>query len=193
MKNIILFVSSFFIMGLFSGCSFKANYDNAYISRNINHNYAKVETQEMNIIKTNNILKRSPSSFNGGGSSLEVPVGDISSNILKEFYSQYFSKVETTNSLNTNAKYNTKIEFIDFQYAYGEFNDSSKILIKMRIIFYENGIEKLNKIYEKEENNKVFLVMTGFTRPIDKTYELFHKIILSVYEEDFKKDLLAVL
>ena len=107
--------------------------------------------------------------------------------IAKEFFSQYFKVVNGANSAFT---VNTSIQ--NFSISNSLNPDNQNVNLEMKIEVIKNGQVILSKIYKKEAPGIV--IFTGLRlSPTEMTIRKLQKGILSIYEQDFKQDLLKAL
>ncbi|HIQ26985.1 MAG TPA: hypothetical protein EYH42_00615 [Sulfurovum sp.] len=173
-----------------TGCGSRVAFQNNLISHNLNQYSSKVERVEVNIISDNKVIKKSPTGFRGSMTSLEIEVGEINKHIAKEFFSQYFSRVNIVEQV-TSKDITVKTFVTDYTYAYG-VSDSTEMTIDLYVEMYINGKEKLTKKYSITDNNKVLLTFSSFSLK-EGAIELFHKELLKLYNTEIKKDLLKVI
>jgi len=178
------------VAGILTGCSSRVAYQNNLVSSNINNYSSKVEKVAVNIISDNKVIKKSPTGFRGSISSLEIEVGEINKHIAKDFFKQYFSRVNTDKQISS--KDITIKSFVtDYSYSYN-VSDSTDMTTKLYVEIYINGIKKLTKEYSITDNNKLLLTFSSLSLQ-DGAIELFHKELLKLYDTDVKKDLLRVI
>lgn len=190
MKKTISLLLVILIAGILTGCNSRVAYQNKLISSNINHHSSKVEKVAINIISDNKVIKKSPDGFRGSLTSLEIETGAINRHIAKDFFKQYFSRVNIVEQVSS--KDITIKSFVtDYSYAYN-VSDSTDMTIKLYVEIYINGEKKLAKKYSITDNNKVLLAFGSFSIK-DGAIELFHKELLKLYNTDVKKDLLRVI
>lgn len=191
MKKLILIISSLTILVFFSGCGATGTYQPEFIAKEVNPYYSKVMKENV-VIFPNDItqLSKSPDSVRGKLSSLNLDVGTMNNNIAKEFFGQYFTNVSFSKIDNNGLFIKSKI--LDYKYSYGGVSDSTEMTINLQIEVYYHNKLLINKTYKKTADNSIILTFSSLTLK-DGAIELFHKLLLSIYEEDFKKDLLEAL
>ena len=188
MKKLFLLVLLPF---LFSGCvTFSANHQPEYISSELNQYLAKVENNSVSVEPTYNVIKKHPQSVKGGLAYIEIPGGEIASKISLDFFKEYFSNVSYGNN---QADFKSKIMFEDFEIKNDEgFLDGSEIYMKFKYILYYRNKLILDKTYESKKHNNV--IISPFRLNIsDASFELFHKMVLEMFENQIKPDILEIL
>lgn len=184
LKTIIL-TSSLFIL---TGCSQKVEFSQNYIEANVKKDLKKVNAEEVDIKKNENLyLKKHPNGFRGSATTLDINLGSLNENVLKEFSAQYFNKVSVVPGLTDNLYIESK--FYNYEYAYGISDGNEvEVFVEMKV-FYKNKL-----ILEKKYNikNDITALSLNFTiAPLVE--ENFHKTLLKLYETKFKPDLLRAL
>ena len=184
LKTIIL-TSSLFLL---TGCSQKVEFSQNYIEANVKKDLKKVNTEEVDIKKNENLyLKKHPNGFRGSASTLDINLGSLNENVLREFSAQYFNQVSVVPGLTDNLYIESK--FYNYEYAYG-FSDGNEVEVFVEMkVFYKNKL-----ILEKKYNMKndiAALTLNFSIAPL--VQENFHKALLKLYETKFKPDLLRAL
>lgn len=184
LKTIIL-TSSLFLL---TGCSQKVEFSQNYIEANVKKDLKKVNTEEVDIKKNENLyLKKHPNGFRGSATTLDINLGSLNENILREFSAQYFNEVSVVPGLTDNLYIESK--FYNYEYAY-VLSDGNEVEVFVEMkVFYKNRL-----ILEKKYNikNDITALTLNFTiAPLVE--ENFHKTLLKLYETKFKPDLLRAL
>jgi hypothetical protein len=184
LKTIIL-TSSLFLL---TGCSQKVEFSQNYIEANVKKDLKKVNTEEVDIKKNENLyLKKHPNGFRGSATTLDINLGSLNENVLREFTTQYFNQVSVVPALTDNLYIESK--FYNYEYVYG-FSDGNEVEVFVEMkVFYKNKL-----ILEKKYNikNDITALTLNFTlAPLVE--ENFHKTLLKLYETKFKPDLLRAL
>ncbi len=184
LKTIIL-TSSLFLL---TGCSQKVEFSQNYIEANVKKDLKKVNTEEVDIKKNENLyLKKHPNGFRGSATTLDINLGSLNENVLREFSAQYFNEVSVVSGLTDNLYIESK--FYNYEYAYGVSDGNEvEVFVEMKV-FYKNKL-----ILEKKYNikNDITALTLNFTiAPLVE--ENFHKTLLKLYETKFKPDLLRAL
>lgn len=184
LKTIIL-TSSLFLL---TGCSQKVEFSQNYIEANVKKDLKKVNTEEVDIKKNENLyLKKHPNGFRGSATTLDINLGSLNENVLREFSAQYFNEVSVVPGLTDNLYIESK--FYNYEYAYGISDGNEvEVFVEMKV-FYKNRL-----ILEKKYNikNDITALTLNFTiAPLVE--ENFHKTLLKLYETKFKPDLLRAL
>lgn len=111
----------------------------------------------------------------------------LNQNVLKEFLSQYFTKVSFSNDNKKGLFIDSK--FYDYQYEYG-FSDGNDVEVFVGVKVYDDTKLILDKKYSiKNGITALTLNLTIF--PLVE--ENFHKTLLKLYETKLKPDLLKAL
>lgn len=179
------------IISIFTGCTTKIDFQENLVLHDLNQNLEKVKSRQVNIIKNNTSLVRSPTTM-AGGVHKSIIESDLNEKILKSLLSQYFENIDITTNENSFLVINSKI--IDFQYKNIMVPSSGReaILTISIVVKKENKII-LDKTYKEtiSEGNIIFS-LKGFV-PDDLNSQLFHRIFLKFYNNYFKPDLLKAL
>lgn len=179
------------IISIFTGCTTKIDFQENLVQHDLNQNLEKVKSRQVNIIKNNTSLVRSPTTM-AGGVHKSIIESDLNEKILKSLLSQYFENIDITTNENSFLVINSKI--IDFQYKNIMVPSSGReaILTISIVVKKENKII-LDKTYREtiSEGNIIFS-LKGFV-PDDLNSQLFHRIFLKFYNNYFKPDLLKAL
>ena len=185
MKNIILIFVIIFVATVFSGCSYKMDYDKYSIERNLNNNISKIDGNIKIVDLSEQTLTRKLKSYSVDKFVLEA--SNVNTEISKEFFNQYFS-------LNKNSAdlfiVETKLEDYTISSIIGNPNNLN-VEVKLNIKVIKNGKVILDKKYVKMAPGVTYwewrltLVETTITKCM--------KGVLSVYENEFKADLLKAL
>ncbi len=173
---------------LFSGCGSIMTYNSNLIGLEQNKFLAKVSSVDVNIKKYNNSIEKK---IENRLASINIDTGNISNEITKVYFSQYFINNNIVDSINNKGIF---IDFnvLDYSFSSGLIN-GTELYIKCKIIFYKDGIEILNKLYEVKNTSKVIFTISPFRTPKDDQIELFHKMVLDIFENQIKPDILNAL
>ncbi len=182
-----LFILTSFLY-LLTGCSQKVEFNQNYIQPNVKQDLKKVDIEKVDIKKNENLyLKKHPNSFRAGGTTLDINLGSLNENVLKEFFSQYFNSVSKVSQSTDNLYVESK--FYNYEYSYG-FSDGNEVEVFVDIkVHYKNKLIIEKKYNMKNEITALTLNLTIF--PLVE--ENFHKTLLKLYETKFKPDLLKAL
>ncbi len=177
----------------FSGCSVKydISYDKYSIERDLNKDIDKISGKYVKVIDSSEqklsrdlglAIKGAKSPF----MSFELEASNMNKEISKEFIDQYFAN-------NSNGEevfiVNTKIK--DFLISKTLNPNNMNVEIEMEFSVTKNGKIILNKTYKKESAG----IVIWETRPTvtETTYRKLQKTVFSIYNNEFKKDLLEAL
>lgn len=189
MKNLLLIIISIFAAIAFTGCGAKnISYDKYYIEKNINKDISKINGKSVKLIDSSEQkITRSLYSAIGIKSptiSYELEASSINKNISNEFINQYFN-----NSGEEVFIINSKIK--DFGIK-GTLNPNNMdTYVEMEFTVTKNGKIILNKSYKKKADA---IVLIELRLTLDETtLRKLQKTVLSIYENEFKKDLIEAL
>lgn len=187
-------LSSLFIIIIFSGCGGKFMYEPEYISKEVNPYYSKVNTYNIDILEKKTSLNRNPEGAQFKTVNIEINVGEVNTNVSKEFFQQYFNKVDIVPNIKSQSAHKLSIDSTinDFSYKFNKFSDGSEVSVSLTINVYKDGQTILSKIYNIRKSNEIIWSPFRLTKT-DALIELFHKTVLSIYENEFKKDLVDAL
>ena len=188
MKLFKLFILTSFLY-LLTGCSQKVEFNQTYIKPNIKQDLKKVNIEKVDIKTNENIyLKKHPNGFRGAATTLNINLGSLNDNVLKEFFSQYFNSVSKVSQPTDNLYVDSK--FYNYVYSYGGLTDGNEVEVFVDIkVYYKNKLI-LDKQYDMK--NEISAFTLNFTI-VPLVEENFHKTLLSLYETKFKPDLLKAL
>lgn len=189
MKNLLLIIIAIFAAIAFTGCGAKnISYDKYYIEKNINKDISKINGKSVKLIDSSEQkITRSLYSAIGIKSptiSYELEASSINKNISNEFINQYFN-----NSGEEVFIINSKIK--DFGIK-GTLNPNNMdTYVEMEFTVTKNGKIILNKSYKKKADA---IVLIELRLTLDETtLRKLQKTVLSIYENEFKKDLIEAL
>lgn len=189
MKNLFLIIIAIFAAIAFTGCGAKnISYDKYYIEKNINKDISKINGKSVKLIDSSEQkITRSLYSAIGIKSptiSYELEASSINKNISNEFINQYFN-----NSGEEVFIINSKIK--DFGIK-GTLNPNNMdTYVEMEFTVTKNGKIILNKSYKKKADA---IVLIELRLTLDETtLRKLQKTVLSIYETEFKKDLIEAL
>lgn len=185
---LIISLTVFFI----SGCSYTGVYNPAYIKGNINNSLIKEKQIDVAIKESNVKISKHPISRKGRKTTLFLNIGNINTQVTKEFFAQYFKDVKISKEKTSKGLF-IDSSITDFKYAYGEgFSDDCKIWFTLNLKVYFNDKKILDKSYNEFYNNNVLLTehsLTLFYEPV----EAFHKGLIEVYSKQVVPDLVEAL
>lgn len=189
MKNLFLIIIAIFAAIAFTGCGAKnISYDKYYIEKNINKDISKINGKSVKLIDSSEQkITRSLYSAIGIKSptiSYELEASSINKNISNEFINQYFNNLgEEVFVINSKIK--------DFGIK-GTLNPNNMdTYVEMEFTVTKNGKIILNKSYKKKADA---IVLIELRLTLDETtLRKLQKTVLSIYETEFKKDLIEAL
>lgn len=187
MKNLLIIISGILLSILFTGCS-TSTFNQAYTNGKVKNNLHKVSNKiSISYVKNEeNIISKRPNSFLGGLRYFNVDVGTVNNGVLKEFLSQYFSNI--SNPEVGDIKIISKITNFEHENFFGgkkiDIYLSTKVYYKSKLI--------LDKKYISVNQKEIFIAGLDLDG-LSYAEELFHKVVLSIYENQFKPDLLTAL
>jgi len=197
MKNIfnitLLGVSLIF---LFTGCSHKGQYQHEMVNYNLQKNLSKVEDKTINIISSEaemnkSIEKNAIGILKGKTLFINMEVGNINNNVLKEFSRQYFKEVTLNSKEKSFIEINSNV--IDWTWEMGTMDDEITLNAIVKAIVKLNEKEVINKTYKLKDYKNQMVVNFFKFKVSDLPIETFHKGLLHLYETQVKKDLLDVI
>lgn len=192
MKNLFLIIIAIFAAIAFTGCGAKnIAYEKYSIERDLNQDIDKISGKSVKLIDSSEekIVRELGLAIKGAKSpfmSFELDAANINKEISKEFISQYF---------NTNTKgdevfvINSKIK--DFLISKSLNPNNMNVDLEMEFTVYKNGNKILSKTYKKEASG-IVIWETRLT-VFETTYRKLQKGVFSIYQNEFKKDLIEVL
>lgn len=190
MKNSILLV----LIGLFfTGCSVAGNFNKDYVVNEVNPYYSKVSSIPVTIVPSYGIITKSSETFKGGGLGINMNIGEINNNVSRIYFEQYFSNVRTENTTTPAKGLVIKSRIIDYKY-YLYTLGNSELDLSVEFVAEFNGKTILSKTYKEKFDNGVLIEL--FTLRVngnENVVDFFHKALLSLYENNVKKDLLQAL
>jgi len=182
-----------------TGClSTPVPYKKESITSNLKNDLVKVKNSSVTVICPDSRLAKKPTSVTGGATTLDIDTGTINREVAKEFFKQYFNNVNISKKeTNIPSGLVIKSYIIDYEYAYG-YTESTDFIIKLHVDAFYNNEKLFSKDYKREGDNKIllslrssFLLIAVDLKP--KAMELFHKLLLEIYEENVKQDLIKSL
>lgn len=196
----ILLCSFFFVI---TGCSFKVDYDRSYVDLK---NAPLPTIQGKALIYTeededNRTYSQSPTSFTGGGTKLDAPVGKI----LKEISSEVFNKVFTdgadlSNDKNKSGDYTVVIhpEINGYEYRYNQLKNlgfaiTPEVNISINVYLYnKQGTEVFSKTYRTSGYESSGDTYFASLEPEEEVNSTIHQTIMRLLiqaSKDIKKAL----
>ena len=193
----IMYIFFLSVMFLFNGCAVSngesvtyGKFKKDYIGNEINPFLYKVDTQSVCIENFSKKLERRPGDRTFGF-YLEIDVGEISSNVTKEFFEQYFNNVYFAHDCsNTNAFIKTKINVNDFRYRSTNYLGGAVFVSDITYTFFVSG-KKVDKTILFNENNEI--VIRFVTGTNETMVEHYHKALINELENQVKPILVNAL
>ena len=192
MKNLLTTLILIIAGIIFSGCSAKYEipYDKYSIERDINKDIDRISGKSVKIIDSSEqkLVRELGLAVKGAKSpfmSFELQAATMNKEISKEFINQYF----TGNSGEEAFVINTKIK--DFLISKSLNPNNMNVDIEMEFIVTKNGKTILSKTYKKESEG-IVIWETRLT-VTETTYRKLQKTVFSIYNNEFKKDLIEAL
>jgi len=197
MKKIVFILLFCSIAFLFTGCAVSngesvtvGKFKKEYIGNEVNPFLYHVEKQSVCIENFSKKLERRPGDRTFGF-YLEIDVGEISSNVTKEFFGQYFNNVYFANDCsNTNAFIKTKINVNDFRYRSTNYLGGAVFVSDITYTFFLEG-KKVEKTILFNENNEI--VIRFVTGTNETMVEHYHKSLINELENQVKPILVNAL
>ncbi|WP_152057968.1 hypothetical protein [Aliarcobacter butzleri] len=189
MKNLLTTLILIIAGIIFSGCSAKnIAYDKYTIERDINKDIDKISGKSVKIIDSSEQkITRSLYSAIGIKSptiSYELEAASINKNIANEFINQYFN-----NSGEEVFIINSKIKDFGIKGTLNPNNMDTHV--EMEFTVTKNGKTILNKSYKKTADG---VVLFELRLTLDETtLRKLQKTVFSIYNNEFKKDLIEAL
>ena len=198
MKSNIQYAFLLTVLFFFSGCAVSngesvtfGKFEKEYIGNEINPFLYKVEKQDVCIENFSKRLERRPGDRTFGF-YLDIDVGDISSNVTKEFFSQYFKNVYFAKDCsNTNAFMKTKVYINDFRYRSTNYLGGAVFVSDITYTISLNNSKPIEKTILFNENNEIVIrFVTGTNQTM---VEHYHKALIGALEEQIKPVLVNAL
>lgn len=189
MKKIISSTVALFIVLGLTGCVNSAPFKKEYVNRHTLPHLSKVSEIPITIISNNETREVSHSNRGFGQIAVtyKFELGNINQEVATLFAKQYFNTVTASNSnaIPKGLVIKSSVKDVSFEIG-GSISMDSSLDIKA----FLNGEEILSKNYKANTDTGFRILSFGGT---SDTNELLHKQLLSMYEIQFKKDLLTAL
>ena len=188
MKKYFLISLLIFSAISFTGCGTKnISYEKYSIERDLNSNISKIDNKSIKIVdlsqqKIVRKLRNKSYSF----VTYELEASDMNKEISKEFFNQYFTMNQNNENVFT---VNSKIKDFVIRNTANPNNSNAEVEVEFTVIKDNKTI--LNKIYRKESLGNTIFEIRLTTEEI--TFRKLQKTVLSIYENEFKADLLKAL
>ncbi len=175
----------------------KKGYEKSFIEGgivNLNKKNDKTSIQVVSIKKEDSIIKTSPRHDSGfvplghAMSSLEIDAGSITAEVTKEFFQQYFEKVEITQYVNNNAKADDTVVVIEpilsnFSYALPltnlGFTMTPNIEFNLNVKVYKKDSLVFDKIYF---SGRIYAESSMGSTLYDDTSKTLHIGLFNLYK-----------
>lgn len=191
MSRIILAVLASMVLMLFTGCSVAGNFNRDYVVNEVNPYYSKVSSIPVTIIPSYGVISKASETIVGKVVAIDMNTGETNNNVSRIFFEQYFSNVKTENASNKNGLI-VKSRILDYKY-YVYNSGGIEIDISLEVVAELNGKAILNKVYNERFDNEVLIRIFTLRAGKENVVDFFHKALLSLYENNVKKDLLQAL
>ncbi len=188
MKKYFLISILIFSAISFTGCGTKnISYEKYSIERDLNSNISKIENCNIVLIdKSKTIITKKPNNNNISFVNFQLEASDINTKISNEFFSQYFLLDNKSKELFT-----VESQISDFSIMTTGNPNDYRVLLTMDFKVIKNGKVILNKTYTKTAPGIV--IWEWRLTPLEITFRKLQKGVLSIYENEFKTDLLKAL
>ncbi|MDJ0741682.1 MAG: hypothetical protein QNJ91_18395 [Gammaproteobacteria bacterium] len=175
---------------LLSGCSFNAGYNSTYlppagITTKIDENILIVMSeQEQDWVYSGN-----PASFTGGGTTLTMPLGNITKQIALEVFSRRFASADAAVELPANGAYRIVVNprVSRFEYAYNQLKNigfaiTPEVQLDLDVkLFDAGGAQVLAKTYESGIRSGDSYMVSG--SPAEKINQAMHRALFALMEQ----------
>lgn len=192
MKNLFLIIIAIFAAIAFTGCGAKnIAYEKYSIERDLNQDIDKISGKSVKLIDSSEekMIRKMGLAVKGSYSpilSFELDAANINKEISKEFINQYFNQDQKAEECFI---INSKIT--DYLISRSLNPSNMNVELEMNFIVIKNGVQILNKTYKKEVSGTV---IWEWRLTLDETtYRKLQKGVLSIYQNEFKKDLIEAL
>lgn len=173
-----------------SGCSFNAGYNSTYlppagITTKIDEKILIVMSeQEQEWVYSGN-----PASFTGGGTTLTVPLGNITKQIALEVFSRRFAAADAAVELPTDSAYRIVVNprVSRFEYAYNQLKNigfaiTPEVQLDLDVKLYDaSGSQVLAKSYESGIRSGDSYMVSG--SPAEKINQTMHRTLFELMEQ----------
>ncbi|MDD5717775.1 MAG: hypothetical protein PHW64_08230 [Sulfuricurvum sp.] len=183
MKKILS--SALLILLFFSGCSFKAGYDPSYVQNlRTTFNTPKNSTLKLAVLTTNEydnkLLRQSPTSFTGGGTTLEIPIGIITRELTYEYFAHYYSDISRIKSMNGEYSIIISPEITHFEYEYDQLSNlgfaiTPKLSFTLKVQVYNHQNLVMDKLYDSGLQSGASYMVSG--QPGEHINKLLHETL----------------
>ena len=175
------------VVAILSGCAYKVGYNSSYlppagVTGKIDGAALVVMTeQEVAWIYSGN-----PTTFTGGGTTLTVPLGNITKQVALEVFTRYFERVENATGLAGAADYLIVVNprVTNFEYAYKQLKNlgfaiTPGVTISLDVKLFDGAGEQLmQKTYASGEREGASYAMTG--SPNEKINKILHETLFEL-------------
>jgi len=114
-------------VGLLTGCAYNVGYNSTYLPATEAHSRSDAKVLiYMPAADADWAFTGHPTSFTGGGTTLSIPLGNITQQIAVRAFSQNFTTVHTDNTLKDQADYTVIVQprVQHFEYAYDQLKNA---------------------------------------------------------------------
>lgn len=187
MKKYFLISILIFSAISFTGCGTKnISYEKYSIERDLNNNIGKIDKSVKLIDSSEQKVIRKLGNKSYSFRTYELEASDMNKEISKEFFNQYFTMNQNSENVFT---VNSKIKDFVIRNTANPNNSNAEVEVEFTVIKDNKTI--LNKIYRKESLGNTIFEIRLTTEEI--TFRKLQKTVLSIYENEFKSDLLKAL
>lgn len=184
---------------IISGCSYKVGFNSSYlppagIVGKTDGKALVLMTQE----EETWIYSGHPTSFTGGGTTLTVPMGNITKQVALEVFSRHFAQVDTANDLGKAAGYtlvvNPRVKH--FEYAYNQLKNlgfaiTPEVKLELGVkLFDGSGQQLLDKTYVSGNLEGESYMMSG--SPEEKVNKALHQALYDLMSQAARDSLPAI-
>ena len=171
----------------FTGCGTKnISYEKYSIERDLNNNIGKIDKSVKLIDSSEQKVIRKLGNKSYSFITYELEASNMNKEISKEFFNQYFTMNQNSENVFT---VNSKIKDFVIRNTANPNNSNAEVEVENTEIKDNKTI--LNKIYRKESLGNTIFEIRLTTEEI--TFRKLQKTVLSIYENEFKADLLKAL
>lgn len=191
MKKTIQFIVLISIALAFSGCAFNAGYNPSYISSQpLALGAPGKALVVMESSDANWVFSGRPTSFTGGGTTLTVPLGEISKQVaLKVFGAAFKDGTDFRNSVGDASNYRLVVspKVATFTYAYNQLKNlgfavTPQVNLQLRVtLISSDGKTLLEKTYTSGTVDGDSYLLSG--QPAEKVNQLLHQVLFKLMTE----------
>ena len=173
-----------------TGCAYKVGYNSSYlppagIAGKVDGKALVVMTAE----EVEWVYSGHPTSFTGGGTTLTVPLGNITKQVALEVFSRHFDRVDSGVDLSAAAEYlfvvNPRIS--KFEYAFIQLQNlgfaiTPEVIVNLDVkLFDAAGKQLMQKSYVSGEREGDSYMMSG--SPNEKINKILHETLFDLMSQ----------